>query len=63
MKKSDIEKICSDSLFELECFLTSLVFVILKLSYTINWAWFWVLLPIWILLIIKIFTYRNNKNA
>ena len=63
MKKNDIEKICSDNLFELECFLTSLVFVILKLSYTISWAWFWVLFPIWILLIIKIFTYRNNKNA
>jgi hypothetical protein len=28
--------------------LTTLVFVVLKLTHTVDWAWVWVLSPLWI---------------
>lgn len=49
-------------LFEVECDLTALTFTILKLCGVINWAWFWVLFPVWALLTIKLITYKNKKD-
>ena len=57
MKKEDLE----DIVFEFECFLTELTLVVLKVTEIINWAWFWVLFPVWFLLIVKFLT-RNNKK-
>ena len=31
-----------------------LVFVVLKLTGTISWSWFWVLAPFWIIILISI---------
>ena len=28
--------------------LLTIVFIVLKLSHTIDWSWFWVLSPLWI---------------
>ncbi len=35
--------------------LLTIVFVILKLTKTINWSWLWVLSPLWISFILAIF--------
>lgn len=54
MKKEDFQEIIQDTLFELECFLSSLTFLVLKMIGTISWAWFWVLFPMWVLITLKI---------
>lgn len=56
MTKKEVEEI----VFDVECDLTTLVLAILKLCGVISWAWFWVLSPIWILVITK-FLIGNRK--
>ena len=30
------------------CFLTTLVFLVLKLTHVIDWNWWWIFAPLWI---------------
>ena len=38
-------------------FITTIIFVVLKLTQTIDWSWWWVLSPLWIsiLLVVVVF--------
>lgn len=56
MTRKEIEEI----IFNIECDLITLILAVLKLIGILNWAWFWILFPIWILIIIKIL--NNNKK-
>ena len=51
----------SDILFEVECFLTTLTFIVLKFTSILTWSWFWILLPMWVLIIVKVITYKKQK--
>lgn len=56
MTKKEVEEI----VFDVECDLTALVLAVLKFTEVISWTWFWVLSPIWILIITK-FLISNRK--
>ena len=59
MTKTEIE----DLIFQIECDITTLTFVILKLTEVIDWAWFWVLFPLWTLFITKaLINKQKGKN-
>lgn len=51
----------SDILFEVECFITTLTLTVLKFCGVIQWFWFWVLFPVWALLIIKALIHERRK--
>lgn len=58
MCKEDIHEL----VFEIECDIVTLTFAILKLTGVISWTWFWVLSPIWFMLITKYFITKNNNK-
>lgn len=37
------------------CGLLTIAFIVLKLTHVINWSWWWVLAPSWIMLSIVVF--------
>jgi hypothetical protein len=58
MCKEDIHEL----VFEIECDIVTLTFAILKLTGVISWTWFWVLSPIWLMLITKYLVTKNNTK-
>lgn len=56
MTKKEVEEI----IFNVECDLTTLVLAVLKFTEVIDWAWFWVLSPIWVLAITKILASKQK---
>lgn len=50
--------------------LLTIVFIVLKLTHTINWSWWWVLAPLWIpavlmiaILIVALFIYSAARRT
>lgn len=58
MTKDDFEEL----LFQIECDLTTLAFVVLKLTHVIEWAWFWVLFPVWASIITKLIMMKSKGS-
>lgn len=58
MCKEDIHEL----VFEIECDIVTLTFAVLKLTGVISWAWFWVLSPVWLMLITKYLVTKNNTK-
>lgn len=56
MTKKEVEEI----IFNTECDLITLVLAVLKFTEVIDWAWFWVLSPIWVLVITKILANKQK---
>ena len=40
----------------------AIVFVVLKLTHQIDWAWIWVLSPLWALVIVFVIIYLIGKD-
>ena len=62
MKKEDVQEIVQDALFEIECFFSSLTFLVLKFTEVITGSWVWTLFPMWILIAIKIIAYKSKDS-